>query len=58
MAKITIRIDEQYFEPDRPYITTKITVENYEAITDGEKYILDKLVPIIKNLGKEYTENY
>ena len=59
MAEIIIKVCEQKFAPDtQPYLTHTITVEHYENISDGEKYVLEKIIPVIKSAIKEYEDNY
>ena len=59
MAEIIIKVCEQTFTTDtQPYLTHTVTVEHYENISDGEKFVLEKIIPAIKSAIKEYENNY
>ena len=59
MSKIEIKIIEQIFEPDStPWLSANVSIDHYEEISEGEKYVLDKLIPMIKDTIKEYEKKY
>ena len=59
MSKIEIKIIEQRFEPDcTPWLSANVSIDHYEEISEGEKYVLDKLIPMIKDTIKEYEKKY
>lgn len=43
---------------DRPYLEQRIEVDHFENIENHEMYILDKLVPALNKIIKEYEDSF